>query len=151
MYGSNIPRMDEKKLTTREFQLKSIGGDMRWKLLQKRSTGKTTGCSKHLRHISIEKDIFSELNRCICQIPLKYITWPPLPLHQNKNFCPPSPSPPSKDFSKIFTPPPSPHAGGALHAMRGSLIWKVRKIFRKTNISYTLIRTISVHVRGTKY
>ena len=41
MYGSNIPRMDEKKLHTQEFQLKGIGGDMRCKLLQKRSTGKT--------------------------------------------------------------------------------------------------------------
>ena len=31
-------------------------------------------CSKHLRHIAIEKDILSELNRCIFQISLvKYI------------------------------------------------------------------------------
>ena len=29
-------------------------------------------CSKHLRHIAIEKDIFSEVNRCIFQISLKY-------------------------------------------------------------------------------
>ena len=29
--------------------------------------------SKHLHHIAIEKDILSELNRCIFQIPLKYI------------------------------------------------------------------------------
>ena len=69
----SIPRIDEKKLHTREFQLKCIGGNMRCKLLQKSSTGKTTECSKHLRHIVIEKDIFSELNRCIFQISLKYI------------------------------------------------------------------------------
>ena len=37
-------------------------------LRQKRSTGKTTECSKHLRHIAIEKDVLSEL-----QIYLKYI------------------------------------------------------------------------------
>ena len=123
--------MDEKKLHTREFQLKGIGGNMRGKLLQKRSTGKTTECSKHLQHIAIEKDIFSELNnRCIFQISLKYIklaipkilfililssfnfyfkiTWPappPSPSHQNKNFWPPS-----KYISDILTPPPQ--AGG---------------------------------------
>ena len=68
-----MPRMDEKKLHTREFQLKGSGGNMRCKLLQKRFTGKTTECSKHLRHIAIEKDILSELNRCIFQISLKYI------------------------------------------------------------------------------
>ena len=65
--------MDEKKLHTRGFQLRAIGRNMRCKLLQKRSTEKTTECSKHLRHIAIEKDIFSELNRCIFQISLKYI------------------------------------------------------------------------------
>ena len=102
----SIPRMDEKKLHTLEFQLNGIGGKMRCKLLQKRSTGKTTECSKHLRHIAIEKDIFSELNRCIFQISLKYIklvipkilfilvlcrfgfyfkvTWPPPPLAPTK-------------------------------------------------------------------
>ena len=69
----SMPRMDEKKLHTREFQLKGSGGNMRCKLLQKRFTGKTTECSKHLRHIAIEKDILSELNRCIFQISLKYI------------------------------------------------------------------------------
>ena len=65
--------MDEKKLHTREFQLKGSGGNMRCKLLQKRFTGKTTECSKHLCHIAIEKDILSELNRSIFQISLKYI------------------------------------------------------------------------------
>ena len=43
------------------------------KLLQKRFTGKTKECSKHLHHIAIEKNILSELNRCIFQIPLKFI------------------------------------------------------------------------------
>ena len=71
-----IPKIDEKKLHTLEFQLKGIGGNMRCKLLQKRSAGKTTECSKHLRHIGVEKDIFSEINRCIFQISLKYI-YPP--------------------------------------------------------------------------
>ena len=61
----SISRMDEKKLHTLEFQLKGIGRNMRCKLLQNRSTGKTTERSKHLRHIAIEKDIFSKLNRCI--------------------------------------------------------------------------------------
>ena len=67
-----MPRMDEKKRHTWEFQLKGSGGNMRCKLLQKRFTGKQQ-CSKHLRHIAIEKDILSELNRCIFQKSLKYI------------------------------------------------------------------------------
>ena len=49
--------MDEKKIHAREFQLKGIIRNMRCKLLQKRSTGKTES-SKHLQHIAIEKDIF---------------------------------------------------------------------------------------------
>ena len=65
--------MDEKKLHTQEFQLKGIGRNMRCKLLPKRSIGKTTDCSKHLQHIAIERDIFSELNRSIFQISLYYI------------------------------------------------------------------------------
>ena len=122
--------MDEKKLHTQEFQLKGISRNMRCKLLQKRSTGKTTECSKHLQHIAIEKDIFSELNnRCIFQISLKYIklaipkilfililssfnfyfkiTWPAPP--------PPPPTkiktsdPPAKTFLTFFPPP---QAGG---------------------------------------
>ena len=68
-----MPRMDEKKLCTREFYMKGRGGNMRCKLLQKRFTGKITECSKHLRHIAIEKDILSELDRCIFQKSLKYI------------------------------------------------------------------------------
>ena len=64
-----MPRMDEKKLHTWEGQLKGSSG--RCKLIQKRFTGKTTECSKHLGHIAIEKDILSEINRCIFQISLK--------------------------------------------------------------------------------
>ena len=60
--------MDNKKLHSLEFRLKVIGRNMRCKLLKNRSTGKTTECSKHLQHTAIEKDIFSELNRCIFQI-----------------------------------------------------------------------------------
>ena len=67
-----MPRMDEKKLHTREFQLKGSGENMRCKLLQKRFTGNTTECSKHLHHITIEKDIVSELNICIFHISLSY-------------------------------------------------------------------------------
>ena len=118
-----IPRTDDKKLHTQEFQLKGICGNMRYKLLQKRSTGKTTECSKHLQHIAIEKDTFSELNRYIFQISLKYIklvipkilftlvlcsfnfyfkkflTSPP----EQRIFNPPPPAP---SRAKNFTPPP---------------------------------------------
>ena len=64
--------MDEKKLHTWEFQLKCSGENMRCKLLQKRFTGNTTECSKHFHHITIEKDIVSELNRCIFHMSLSY-------------------------------------------------------------------------------
>ena len=96
---------------------------MRCKLLQKRFTGKTTEFSKHLRHIAIEKDILSELNRCIFQIALNYIklvtpkilfilviyssvlyfkiTWSPPPPTKLKFLTLSS----SKDFSEIFNPP----------------------------------------------
>ena len=69
----SMPRMDEKKLHTREFQLRGSGRNMRCQLLQKRFPGTTTECSKHLHNIAIEKDILSELNRCIFQISLTYI------------------------------------------------------------------------------
>ena len=62
--------MDEKKLHIPEFQPKVIGGSMRCKLLQKKSTGKTTEPSKHLRHIAVEKIFFSELNRSAYSIKL---------------------------------------------------------------------------------
>ena len=62
-----------KKCHTQEFQLKGINKNIRCKLLQKRFTGKTTECSKHLWHIAIEKYIFSELSRCIFQISQNYI------------------------------------------------------------------------------
>ena len=69
----SMPKMDDKKLHTQEFQLKGSSRNMRCKLLQKRFTGKTTECSIHLYHIAIEKNILSELNRCIFQISLQYI------------------------------------------------------------------------------
>ena len=127
-----MPRMDEKKLHTREFQLKGSGGNMRCKLLQKRFTGKTTECSKHLRHIAIEKDILSELNRCIFQISLKYIklvipkilfmlvlcsfnfylkiTWLPPAVTKINPPLPPTISPPSRHMN---TPPQQRIWGGA--------------------------------------
>ena len=87
---------------------------MRCKLLQKRTTGKITECSKHLRNIVIEKDNFSELNRCnrcIFQISLKYIKLVIPKIHFilllcSFNFyfkitCPPPPQ------TKL--PPPPPH------------------------------------------
>ena len=147
----SIPRMDEKKLHTQEFQLKGISRNMRCKLLQKRSTGKTTECSKHLQHIAIEKDIFSELNnRCIFQISLKYIklaipkilfililssfnfyfkiTWPAPP--------PPPPTkiktsdPPAKTFLTFLPPPPS-WRGGV-----GCMPWKKISFKHKHNNNY---------------
>ena len=51
-----------KKLHTWEFKLKHSSRNMGCKLLQKRFTGKTTGCSKHLHHIAIEKNILSEVD-----------------------------------------------------------------------------------------
>ena len=36
----SIPRMDEKKLHTQEFQLKTIDGNMRYKLFKKGLLGK---------------------------------------------------------------------------------------------------------------
>ena len=129
----SMPRMDEKKLHTWPFQLKHSSRNMRCKLLQKRFAGKTTERSKHLRHIAIEKNILSELNECIFQIPLNYInlvipnilfmlvlcssnfyfkiTWPSrFPPHNNitlptKIKISDHPSS-SKDFSEIFNPCP---------------------------------------------
>ena len=145
--------MNEKKCHTGEFQLKGIIGNMRCKLLQKRSTGKTTECSKHLHHIAIEKDNFSELNRCIFQISLKYIKlviskilfilvlcsfnfyfkimWLPHPTkfppsHQNKNkniWCPPA-----KTFLRFLAPPPPPKQAGRrrVHALKAlSALWSM--------------------------
>ena len=66
-----MPRMDEKKIHTQEYQLKGSRGNMIRKLLQKMFTGKATECSKHLRYIAIEEDILSELNIYIFQISLK--------------------------------------------------------------------------------
>ena len=127
-------RTDDKKLHTRKFEPKGSSRNMGCKLLQKRFTGKTTECSKHLCHIASEKDILSELNRCIFQISLKYIElvipkilfililcsfnfyfkimWPPAKLPPPQQCNPAtkikiSHLPPEKTFLK-FLPPPSP-------------------------------------------
>ena len=125
----SIPRMDEKKLHTWEFQLKGINRNMICKLLQKRPIGKATECSKQLRHIAIEKDIFSELKRCNFQISLNYIKlvipkilfilvlwnfnfyfkfmWPPptkLPPPRSTKIK--ISDPPAKTFLKFLPPPP---------------------------------------------
>ena len=71
--NASMPRMDEKKLHIWGFQLKRSSRNMRCKWLQKRFTRKTTECSKHWRHVAIEKNILSELNRCFFEIPLNYI------------------------------------------------------------------------------
>ena len=130
-----MPRMDEKKFHIPDFQRKGSSGNIWCKLLQKRITRKTAECSKHLRHIAIEKYILSDLNRCIFQISLKYIklvilkilfilvlcsfsfyfkiTWPPQQSYP----------PPSKDFSEIFNPPPAPPPPswrGEVHALKSS-------------------------------
>ena len=118
--------MDEKKLHTCEFRPRGSSKNMRSKLLQKRFTGKTTECSKHLHHIAIEKNILSELNRCILQISLKYIKlfqkyslywyYAHLILLQNYMTPPPPPAPneitPPSTKIKISdtpSPPPPPH------------------------------------------
>ena len=136
--------MDEKELCTcwrkLRFKLKRSSRNMRCKLLQKRFTGKTTECSKHLHHIAIEKSIVSELDRCIFQIPLKYIklvipkilfilvlwgfnlhfkiTWPPNNITPAKiNIFEPPPL--AKTFLKFSTP--LPQAGEGLHALEAQL------------------------------
>ena len=55
---ASIPNMDEKKLHACKFQLKSIGENMRCKLLEKQSTGKTTECSKHQMHFSNNSKVY---------------------------------------------------------------------------------------------
>ena len=99
----------------------------RCKLLQKRSTGKTTEWSKHLQHIAFEKYIFSELNRCIFQTSLKYIklvipkilfilelcnfnfyfkiSWPSPPLLKKQLIPLKNTSPPPAPKQKFLTPP----------------------------------------------
>ena len=53
-----------------------IPGNFSWRVAAETWDAKEKGwlekqqCSKHLRHIAIEKDILSELNRCIFQISL---------------------------------------------------------------------------------
>ena len=105
--------MNEKNLHTWEFPLKDIRGNMKRKLLQKRSTGKTTECSKHSKNIFFtEKYSVSELNRCIFQISLKYIKLGIPKILFILVLCN------FKDFSKIFNPPPpSWRRGGACHVI----------------------------------
>ena len=145
-----------------KFQLKGIDKNMRCKLLQKRSTGKTTGCSKHLQHIAIAKYIFSELNRCIFQISLKYIKlfqkyslywYYPILIFTSKLCDPPTKlppppkflTPPAKTFLKFLPPPPPPKSIETPHAnfllsralctfsVRLMIAWVVEKFGRKPN------------------
>ena len=132
----SIPRMDEKKLYTWEFQLKGNGRNMKCKLLQKRFTGKTTECSKHLHHIAIEKDNLSELHRCIFQMPLKYINlvvpkilfiqyYAVLIFTSKLLDPPPFPPPPPQQYKNFWPPwnfnPPS-QAEGRVHALKSHTI-----------------------------
>ena len=108
--------------------------DRKWRLLHfsRMATGKTTEYSKHLQHIDIEKDLFSELKRHIFQISLKYVKlvipktlvyWYTLywyyailiftskcnlPSHQNKNFW----SPQANTFLKFLTSLPTSRGRG---------------------------------------
>ena len=152
----SMPRMDEKKLHAREFQLKGRGGNMRCKLLWKRFFGKEQNVLNTSAILPLKK--ISQLNRCIFQISLKYfklvipkihfilvlcsfnfylkITWTPLLSLTKIN---PRLTPtiwtrhPSKEFSEIFTPS-HPQPGGGVHALcllhmyqRARLCWFSRK------------------------
>ena len=65
-----MPRMDEKKLHTQEFQLKGSSRNMRCKLLQKKVYWKNW--APNICAILPLKKIFYQ-NRCIFKISLKYI------------------------------------------------------------------------------
>ena len=120
-----------RKLHNQEFLLKGIDGNMRCKLLQKRSTGKTTERSKHLRHFAIEKYIFSELNRCIFQISLKYITlvFSKITLYTKIKIFDPLPPPSAKTFLKFLTCPS--WKGGTCPVCRVShRCWEHRGLFK---------------------
>ena len=56
-----IPRMDEKKLHTRGFQLRAIGRNMRCKLLQKRSTEKQQSVPNTCDILPLKKIFFQNL------------------------------------------------------------------------------------------
>ena len=106
------PRMDEKKLHTWEFQLKGILRNMKYKLLPKKFYWKNSRVFQMLAMYFHWKDIFTELNRYIFQISLKYIklvipkilctlvlcsfdfyfkiAWPPPPPPSNKHTPPPN-------------------------------------------------------------
>ena len=103
--------MDEKKLHAREFQLKGISGNVRCKLLQKWSAGKTTELSRCIFQISLKymKLVIPEILKyflyilVLCNfnfylkitrpLPQQNYPHPHPPPHQNKNFGP-SPSDP---------------------------------------------------------
>ena len=120
------PRMDEKKLHTWEFQLKGILRNMKYKLLPKKFYWKNSRVFQMLAIYFHWKDIFTELNRYIFQISLKYIklvipkilcilvlcsfdfyfkiAWPPPP-PSNKHTPPPNNITPHTKI-KILDPPP---------------------------------------------
>ena len=66
----SVPRMDEKKCHTQEFQLKGIGGNMRCRLLQKGLLEKQQSVSNTFNILSLTKVFFQNL-RCIFQISVK--------------------------------------------------------------------------------
>ena len=118
----------------------------RCKLLQKRSTGKTTEWSKHLQHIAFEKYIFSELNRCIFQTSLKYIklvipkilfiSWYyAVLIFTSKLHDPPNnitPHPPKKFlmFSEVFNLPTQAGVGGGVYALLNvGVMWPTKYRF----------------------
>ena len=125
-------------------------------MLQKRFTGKTTECSRHLRHSAIEKDILSKLNRCIFQISLKYIklvvpkilfilvlcsfnfyfkiTWPPPPTTKLALATP------VKTFLKFFSPP------FFLGGERGCSPW-IRKDSLKTRAALSIF-SLELEISG---
>ena len=66
----SVPRMDEKKCHTQEFQLKGIGGNMRCRLLQKGLLEKQQSVSNTFNILSLTKVFYQNLT-CIFQISVK--------------------------------------------------------------------------------
>ena len=107
-------------------------------------------CSKHLWHIAIEKD-FSELNRSILQISLKYIKLVIPEIHSilvwcNFNFYfkimwPPNKikilDPTSKDYSKNFSPPPKKTGRGRCMPWK-HVCWRLQHMCFPVNIAKIL-------------
>ena len=154
----SMARMDEKKLHTWEFQLKRSSRNTRCKLLQKRFTGKTTYCHW--------KNILSELNRSIFQIPLKYIKlvipktlfilvlcsfnfyfkikWPPPPQQYPPSKIKISDAP-SKYLSEIFNlPPPNWRGGRGVHAPKAQL--KLSPLIQNRVQQYYLPQSYARHL-----